>query len=574
MPLTAEDLEPLAFFADFDRSTLSALAEKADVHTLEGGAALFRQGDPSTDLYVVLTGRLIVVRKTGDGEDVVGYVRAGEPIGEMSLLSGDAHSASAFALRDTRLFRLPAALFEDLFETRVDFASALARAILHRARHPTASFSHAPPRVFALVATSPSIEIERVAEELKALIARHGRLATIIHENNNPDAALFQQEARADIVLAPCRVGDSDWYRFVLRQSDRLFVFARRDARPPTPFPLSPTPMSPARRFRLVDLVAVHEGQGNISLADWVSAVEANRIFHWRDEETKDRLARAIIGRTVALVLSGGGARAYAHVGVLAAMRERGLPVDFVGGASMGAIIAACLAMGWGPEEIDARLRDAFVDSNPLSDHVMPVVALTKGERVDERLKRHFGDTLIENLSIPFFCVSSELTGGRVCVHRRGLLRRALRASISLPGVLPPVVEGRHLLVDGAVLNNFPTDLMVNVHRGLTIGVDVAREGSISNTPFIDPPNFIGWVRRHGLTSAPPIVSLLMRSATARRDDKDKDGPDVLVEPTAPGVDLRDWKKYDVSVANGYETAIAAFERDEEKLANYCIDAG
>jgi NTE family protein len=223
--------------------------------------------------------------------------------------------------------------------------------------------------------------------------------------------------------------------------------------------------------------------------------------------------------------------------------------------------------MGWDDEEIEARVRDAFVSSNPLGDHVMPVVALTRGQRVEERLKRHFGDMLIEDLETPFFCTSSEMTRGVTRVHRRGLLRQALRASISLPGILPPVVAEGELLVDGAVMNNFPTDLMNSLHRGVTIGIDVAREGTISPHLFEDPPGFLSWVWRHGFRSAPPIVSLLMRAATSRQEPRPKDSPaDILVMPPVAGVQLRDWKSYDLAVIDGYAATLGALDREWSKL--------
>ncbi|MCR6644174.1 MAG: patatin-like phospholipase family protein [Terricaulis sp.] len=204
-----------------------------------------------------------------------------------------------------------------------------------------------------------------------------------------------------------------------------------------------------------------------------------------------------------------GGARAYAHIGVVRALREAGLPFDTVGGTSMGAIIAACVAMGWDDDEIERRIRKAFVESNPLGDYVLPVVGLVRGRRVEDRLAEHFGDTLIEDLGAPFFCVSTDLVAGAARVHRAGLLRHALRATISLPGILPPVLEGNHsLLVDGAVVKNFPVDIMKDMHRGPIVGVDVAVREGIDPEDFRDPPGFMGWVAAHGFQSAPPIASL------------------------------------------------------------------
>lgn len=559
----------LSYFKVFDDASLSALIARGRWYSLTGGMELFHQGDEADAVYFVLTGRLIVVRLSDQHEEVIGYVRSGEPVGEMSLLAGDARSASVYALRDSELLAIDRPDAEFLLDGCADFSRALANSIVNRARRPNDSFKHASPRVFAVIGSSPSIDIESHAKILAKTIADYGRKVVVINDPEGfTDSEFDDLEAGNDVLLLTARVGDTYAYRFALRHADRFFVFARQDARPPRPFPLTPTEDAPARRFRLVDIVMLHEGMKTGGVADWVDAIDANRIFHISGARTEERLARAIAGRTVALVMSGGGARAYAHIGAVKALRERKVPIDFLAGASMGAIIAACVAMGWSDQEIEARIRDGFVESNPLGDHVLPVVALTRGLRVEERLKRHFGDARIEDLEIPFFCTSSEMTRGVTRIHRRGLVRDALRASIALPGILPPVVEGQDLLVDGAVMNNFPTDLMANVHRGVTIGIDVAREGSISPDDFSNPPQFLEWVWRHGFRSAPPIVTLLMRAATARQELRPKDSPaDILVTPEVSGVELRDWKEYDRAVIDGYAATLGALDRNWAKLA-------
>lgn len=556
-------------FAVFDDASLSLLLERARWFSLIGGLELFRQGDAPDGVYFVLSGRLIVVRNDRFGEEVVGYIPAGEPVGEMSLLSNEPRSASAYALRDTELLAVDPADAEWLLDNCADFSRALAHSIVARARHPSSSFVRARPRVFALIGTSPSIDIEQRARALARVVERYGRRVALIEAPDGlADGEFEQVESAHDVTLLTARVGDSFDYRFALRHADRFMLFARQDARPARPFPLSLTEDSPARKFRLVDIAMLHEGAKSGSVADWVDAVDAHRVFHVTGPRTTERLARAIAGCSVGVVMSGGGARAYAHIGAVKALRERRVPIDFLGGASMGAVIAACVAMGWDDEEIEARVRDAFVASNPLGDHVLPVVALTRGERVEERLKRHFGDALIEDLEVPFFCTSSELTRGVTRIHRRGLLRDALRASISLPGILPPVVVQGELLVDGAVMNNFPTDLMNSLHRGVTIGIDVAREGSISPEAFQDPPGFASWVWRHGFRSAPPIVSLLMRAATSRQELRPKESPaDILIAPPVAGVQLRDWKSYDLAVIDGYAATLGALDREWPKLA-------
>jgi NTE family protein len=563
MMAVLERLRSLAYFRQLEPRTVEAIAERGVWISHPGGWALFSQNDHAESMFFALSGRLIVVRRGAFGEEVIGYINAGEPVGEMSMLSGEPRSASVYALRDTELLEISHADFEALLDESPDFARALARSVLQRSRHPHESFRRSAPRVFALIATSPSLDVDWFARDLTREIARHGMRARWISEVDEEKvyAGFEEVETAHDVVILTARVADTTWYKFVLRHADRFLVLARWDARPAKPFPLSLDESSPSRKFRLVDLVMVREGTRSCAAADWADAIGADRVFHLGGAPAIARLARVIAGKSVGLVLSGGGARAYAHIGAVKAMRERGAPIDFVAGASMGAIIGACVGMGWSDAEIEMRIRDAFVSSNPLGDHVLPVVALTRGKLVEARLKKHFGDALIEDLHTPFFCVSSDLAAGVSRIHRFGLLRTALRASISLPGILPPIVDGDALLVDGAVIDNFPTALMARFHRGMTVGIDVAQRGSISAKDFVDPPNFFAWVFNNGFKSAPPIVSLLMRAATAREETMHMTHPaDILITPEVPGVELRDWKKFDLAVADGYKATMKALD--------------
>ena len=224
--------------------------------------------------------------------------------------------------------------------------------------------------------------------------------------------------------------------------------------------------------------------------------------------------------------------------------------------------LAAGAAMGWDDNELESRMRDAFVTSNPLSDWTLPVVSLMRGKRVDRRLAEHFGEASINDLARPFFCVSSNLSDASVKVHRTGLVRKALRASIAIPGLLPPVVRTNDVLVDGAVFNNFPVEQMKAFHRGLNLGCDVTRTNTINPSDFVDPPGFFGWAFRHGLSEAPPIASLLMRAATVGAMEQHvqfRSQADLLVLPDLE-LDMREWARFDDAVEAGYRAAVAVLK--------------
>ena len=565
--LLKPSLIEMPMFADADRNALAAIDAETEWFSVPAGWPLFEAGEAADGMWFLVTGSMAAFAPAQKNHAMLGYVRPGQPIGEMALLAREAHSASVYAMRDSELLRIPAAAFERLMQTQPRILEPLARLMVARMRENNRAHPRRAPRVYALISTSPTIDLALRARTLQTALRRLGKRAVIIGEEAaGMSSAWFDAlEHDNDAVFLISPIADTPWFRACLRQADRIWVLARADARPSTPLlPVEST--SPARRFRFVDVLLLHHGMERqaATTEEWRMSCDAARLFHWRrlDDEDAARLARIIAGRSIGLVLSGGGARAYAHLGVIRALREAGIPFDVCGGTSMGAIVAACLAKGWSDDEIELRIRKAFVESNPLGDYVMPVVALSAGKRVEDRLQEHFGETLIEDLNIPFFCVSTNLVSSTPYVHRAGLLRHALRATISLPGILPPVVHGPdRLLVDGAVLRNFPVDVLKELHHGPIIGVDVARRDGINPADFSDPPNFVGWVAAHGWQSAPPIASLLMRTATLAVDPwEGRSNADVLITPEMPGIDLRAWKSFDDAVASGYSATVTALQ--------------
>jgi NTE family protein len=212
---------------------------------------------------------------------------------------------------------------------------------------------------------------------------------------------------------------------------------------------------------------------------------------------------------------------------------------------------------------MEARIHRAFVDSSPLDDIAFPMIAMTRGEKVNARLEEHFGGVQISDLWLPFFCVSSNLTSGAYQVHRTGELQAALRASIALPGVMPPATDKGSVLVDGAVMKNFPADIMRALQPGPIVGVDVARGRSITPEDLVTPPSLWSWITSGEWRRGPPIVALLMRAATVttgRDIAAAREATDVLITPKLEGVDIRDWRAFDPSVKAGYVAASFALD--------------
>jgi predicted acylesterase/phospholipase RssA len=187
---------------------------------------------------------------------------------------------------------------------------------------------------------------------------------------------------------------------------------------------------------------------------------------HFRLGQTADfqRLARHLTGQRVGLVLGGGGARGYAHIGIIRAFKEAGIDIDMVGGTSMGSLIGGQLALGWDYQTMVQRSQAALPKS--VLDYTLPVAALNSGHRWTKMVTTLFGDVQIEDLWLNYFCVSANLTQAKAVIHNSGSLSEAVRTSTSLPGILPPVLRNGDLFVDGGVLDNLPVAMMKQRNGG------------------------------------------------------------------------------------------------------------
>jgi len=525
--------------------------------TLTGGETLFRAGDPADTLFLVRTGRLGVFRKEeGKDTDFVGVVTSGQPVGEMALIAGTAHTSTVAALRDTEILALPRDAFFAAARKAPDILAELARLIILRARD--SGGGAADPSVFGFVSLRDAPIrgfVERVAEAVLGL----GFTVQVIDQSALRSAADWfgRVEDAHDFVFYVAEHDEAAWISLCARQVDRLFLIGESGQSPvPSPVPNHPE----AETYRASDLILLRKArQSIVGTPDWITAVHPARWFHAVEGDGADesRIARLVTGTSVGLVLSGGGARAYAHLGAIRALRQVGTPFDFVGGSSMGGVIAAGLALEWAQAELEARIYAAFVKASPLSDIAVPIIAMTRGRKVEALLEENFGDVLMSDLPLPFFCVSANITTNGFKVHRVGLLRQALRASISLPGVMPPVLQDGSVLVDGAVLKSFPSDVMRAQHRGPIVGVDVSRARGVDPSTLENFKPWWRWILSGAWRQGPPIVSILMRSATiatAAELAATRAATDVLILPKLDGVEIRDWKAYEPAVSAG-ETA-------------------
>jgi predicted acylesterase/phospholipase RssA/CRP-like cAMP-binding protein len=526
-------------FPRLDRAGLDAFAAEVEWRALGGGEWLFRQGDPGDAAYLVVSGRLRAVTGAGEGERVRNEMGAGETIGEMALLSDDVRSASVHAVRGSQLVRLSRAAFDRLTEEHPEALRRIAGFVVDRLRHAERGLARAPLASIAVVGAHPDVGIGDFVRLLTRAIGTLGSVERIDRarvdaelgragsaDARDDEAAgirlsrwLSERDAASRFVIHQADPSFTPWSERALRQADHVLVVARASDGPaPGAVEARLPELWRSGRAPRTSLVLLHPPDARPrGTARWLAARAVDRHFHVREGRDDDvaRLARLLTGKAVGLVLGGGGARGFAHLGALRALEEAGVPIDFVGGTSIGAIIAAGPALGLDAAEALDTCRRRF---SGLFDVTLPLVSLLAGRRIGRNLEAVLGEADIEDLLLPYFCVATNLSRAQAVVHQRGPLFRAVRSSISLPGVLPPVTIDGDVYVDGGLLDNLPIEVMASLCGGPVVAIDVSPEEDLRSE--LDLLGAIsGWqVLWHHINpfarrlDVPWISSVLMRS--------------------------------------------------------------
>src|SRR5688572_913314 len=397
-----ERLKSFALLENVGDAAPRNLLAEANWFALPGGQLLERGGENNAALFLVITGSLGVFVSDAQGQrQMVSHVPAGETVGEMSLIQPSSnHSAQLVALRDTELLRISPDGFEALIGRHPRVMMNLMQMLVKRLKEANRGRDKPRPKTFAIVPLQDGLSEAPIAHRLAQALGQMGSRAAVLDiASSEQTAEWFSNfEAAHDIVFYRGDAPDSPWTHQCLRQADRIFLLARADR----PLPLAPLdlPAFKERASGLPELLLLHPDGASAVLPEHFTT--RGGIFsnhhHLRAGRPADvaRVARFIAGRAVGLVLAGGGARGFAHIGIIRALKEAGVPFDQLGGTSMGAIIAAGLAQEWPVEELRDRMRAVFVSDNPLSDFTLPLIALVRGKKVSSKLREHFGEICIE----------------------------------------------------------------------------------------------------------------------------------------------------------------------------------
>jgi lysophospholipid hydrolase len=573
------------------------------------GENLYEQGDESDGFYVLMSGRLqVLVRKNvRDKAKPVDEFSPGSPVGEMGVTTGERRTATVIASRDSELVRFSKQDFDDLAVRYPQLWRHLTKVIVRRLRKSYLKPDRKTLSSNILIAPATNdLPLADLADHLKRVLAEtqdsNGSCLLLTSDDvdrslgvpniaqSTPGARhelrlrvwLTEQEKNHSVVLLVADPEVTEWTSRCIRRADEVMYVAAAGTKPETGRVAQEVQdqeeAHQAGRRKSLVLLYPKDADRPRGTAAWLdefglrnstgSPQSPGRHFHIRNEFDDDyeRLSRFVTRQEVGLVLSGGGARGFAHVGCIRAMREQGIPIDMIGGVSMGSVVAAAYAHN--PEEFDKTIRKVKSQlPGILSDKTIPVVSVYRGRRFDRRLKNWFGDTTqIEDLWLPYFCVTSNLTRAEIYVHDTGPLWWAVRASGTLPGITTPVVHDQQLLFDGCLLDNLPMDVMrERMYESHVVAVDVVPEHDLKvevSCPVQSPAGW--WLLLNKLNpfaktyDLPNIFSILQRagelgSVYGRKQLKEGNYADLYLEPSVAEIRIADFKQLDHSEKLGYD---------------------
>jgi predicted acylesterase/phospholipase RssA/CRP-like cAMP-binding protein len=546
--------------AGLSEDLLAQLAERVSEVHVRAGEWIMREGEPAESLFIVRSGRVEVVDE-GPPEALVRVLRRGAVLGELALLREGTRSASARARRDADLLELGRVAFEALIQQAPSFALGLTRAMgaqLAASRMPVVVAT--PPRTIAVVGLDPGVSVGQVAEGLADALALHGSVARL---SAGDLATIDRAEQDADRVVLRCEDdAGSEWTQLCIAEAHLVVV-----ASTGTPDPRWRELATALHGCELLVLGrAMADGVFNTLQPREVQVIAEPA----RQGAALEAMARRLAGRSLGVVLSGGGARALAHLGVLEELRAAGLRFDRVGGVSLGALVAAAMAAGFTTDNMYASFERGFVATNPSNDFVVPAYSLIRGTKTRRMLYDAFGDRRIEELPLRFFCLSCDLVAREAVTHRAGRVVDAVYASLAIPGVFPPVATpAGQLLVDGGVLDNLPVATMARKGEGPVIAVDVTgRTGNVKRAARPARARLGPSVRR-ALTGneaeIPHLAETMLRTVTVGSSDTIAAArlhADLVITPQVGDVGLMDWKSLPRVAELGRRAAREAIDAD------------
>lgn len=564
-------------FGELDDAVIQDIFAIGRQLRLNTGDYLFRQGERQNVLFLVLSGRLRAIKEDESGTRILGDIGEGEPVGEFALFTNEPRMASVLAIRTSVVLEFTQAEYLRLVAKTPSLATSLTSFVINRLRRNTFQQNKStPPKNIALIHLQNEADLSPWTSKMQAYFdarATDIHVYDSAHTEQSKDPHFFSSlEQQEGLNILVCSDTDKAWSKQCLVYADLVIVATDFDA-PSDLYPLE-------KELQLYEesilnkktyLLLLHRGEKFIpqNTARWFETREFNLHIHLRESNERDihRFCRIITNTATGLVLGGGGSKGYAHLGVVKALREKGIDIDFLGGTSAGAIYGMSMSyLDFDNELIEQKTVESIQRKLTSNDLTLPLVSMMTGRKVREFMQDSYGDSHMEDLWVNSYCVSTNFSKASPKIHTRGLLWKQIAASMAIPGVFPPVVIDNYLHVDGAVMDNLPIEPMYAypVENILAISLSGLPDRKVD---YEEAPTgwelFFGRFLGRKKKKIPGIASIMISSLTLNSMQKQAIAKNMVshyFELNLKGFGFLDDKKWKEILNRGYEQTLKYLE--------------
>lgn len=572
----------LRLFGNLEEELISQILENGKSLELETGTFLFHQGDKDNSLYIVISGRFRALAKQDDGSlHALGDIGEGEPIGEFALFMAEPRSASVVAIRKSIVLELKESQYLEIVSKHPAFSSKLTRFVVNRLRR-NALQQHleTSAKNIAVINLQSDNDIseytEAVKKEFESLDVSIQILDHESHANLETQTMYDTLEEHQGLNFLVCSDADLNWSKQCIIYAD-LVILA-------TDFYAESNIQEIEKHLDLysqnilnkkIYLLLLHPEEAKFpeNTRRWFVDRKINLHIHYRKNHGRDirRFARILANKAIGLVLGGGGAKGFAHLGVIKALGKEGVDIDFLGGTSAGALYGLTAAFcDFDREKIDFYSKDSAQSKLTQNDFTFPLISFMSGKKMSDYLKKMMENTHLEDFWVGSYCVSTNYSNATSRVHDRGLAWKQIEASIAIPGIYPPVVIDNQLHVDGGVVDNLPIETMYNYPVSHIIAISLTQLKS-SPVEFDETPSSgsILWDKITGGKKyrLPGLASILVNSLTLnsrQKQEMSKSGVAIYVEMELKGIGMMDDSKWKEIVQKGHDQMNEALDKMPE----------
>jgi predicted acylesterase/phospholipase RssA/CRP-like cAMP-binding protein len=569
----------LRLFGNLEESLITQILENGKSLELETGAFLFHQGDKDNSLYIVISGRFRALAKQDDGMmHALGDIGEGEPIGEFALFMAEPRSASVVAIRKSIVLELKESQYLDIVSKHPEFSSKLTRFVVNRLRRNSLQqHFETSAKNIAVINLQSGNDIteytDAIKKEFESLNVSIQILDHESHANLETQTMYDTLEEHTGLNFLVCSDADLNWSKQCIIYAD-LVVLA-------TDFYAESEIQKIEKHLDLysqnilnkkIYLLLLHPENAKFpeNTSRWFADRKIDLHIHYRKNHGPDirRFARILSNKAIGLVLGGGGAKGFAHLGVIKALGEAGVDIDFLGGTSAGALYGLTAAFcDFDKDKIDFYSKDSAQSKLTSNDFTFPVVSFMSGKKMSNYLKKMMGITYLEDFWVGSYCVSTNYSNATSRVHNRGMAWKQIEASIAIPGIYPPVVIDHQLHVDGGVVDNLPIETMYNYPVSHIIAISLTQLKS-QPVDFDETPSSgsILWNKITGKKKyrLPGITSILVNSLTLnsrQKQEMSKSGVAIYLEMELKGIGMMDDTKWKEIVQKGHDQMIEALSK-------------